>query len=79
MTFLDDRPVRESDRACAVAWSQGGLKAAEEEKKIQRDLELSKILDNVKGVLEKYGHPMTNTLKESESIDIDHITLDFTI
>lgn len=79
MTFLDDRPIRDSDRACAVAWSQGGLKAAEEEKKKQRDLEHSKILENVKGVLEKYGHPMTSSLEDFESIDIAHITLDFTI
>ena len=72
---MDDRPVHETDRACAVAWSEGGYKAAEEEKKRQHDLEMAKILDNVKGVLQKYGQKV----EETEAIDITHITLDFTI
>ncbi|NXI38534.1 DAAF1 factor, partial [Galbula dea] len=47
LTYLDDRPVFPRDRACAEAWSVGGLQAERAEKEKWETRERKKIQDSI--------------------------------
>lgn len=51
LQYLDDRPVSDKERACAVAWSVGGLDAEKAERKVWQDRENKKILDSVEALM----------------------------
>lgn len=52
LQYLDDRPVSDKERACAEAWSVGGLDAEKKERQKWQDKENKRIMDSVDALLQ---------------------------
>ncbi|XP_064635743.1 dynein axonemal assembly factor 1-like [Lineus longissimus] len=51
LQYLDDRPVFDKDKACALAWARGGIEEEREERKRWQEKERKKIQDSVDAML----------------------------
>ena len=87
LNYLDDRPVFELERVCAVAWHEGGLDAERDARKAFRDAEKARDQANFEAMLEikreawkikreRLGLPPGDTDPDMDDISSDEMSSD---
>lgn len=71
LTYLDDRPIREQDRASALAWIKDGNESLEKERKRWNDKELAETLADVDGLFQKLGNNTINSESNGGGVEAD--------